>query len=261
MSNILASKPFLGLSDTRYFRNLITIMALVVIAGFSTHLFFKRSSFDAPLYVHLHAVVFMGWVGLIVTQAWLAAAGNKKFHLILGIIAAFWAVAVLVAGNWVNLQSIRDLRTPFFFYPQYHLIVAPLSLIGFFVLTVGAIILRKNQDWHTRLHIGGFVMLMGAGVGRLIPMPLLIPYSYEIAALLPLVFVLFSMIREVFVYRKIHVAWFLVIGLLFLTLSSRHIAFTPFGDELYRIATKGSLAEGTNGRLLPPPPPMPPVAP
>ena len=44
-------------------------MALIVVVGFSTQLAMGRSTFASPLRVHVHAVLFMGWVALFVAQS------------------------------------------------------------------------------------------------------------------------------------------------------------------------------------------------
>lgn len=57
----MASASTTGGAD-RVFPGLAVVMALVVVAGFSLQVAMGRSSFEAPLLVHAHAVVFMGWV-------------------------------------------------------------------------------------------------------------------------------------------------------------------------------------------------------
>lgn len=48
--------------DDGFFRNAAFVMTAVIFAGFSLQLAAGRSSFSAPLLVHAHALVFMGWV-------------------------------------------------------------------------------------------------------------------------------------------------------------------------------------------------------
>ncbi|MFN8946393.1 MAG: hypothetical protein ACK5YG_01600, partial [Alphaproteobacteria bacterium] len=63
------------IDDFGFFRNLATVMAIVQVTGFAVHFALGRSSFSAPLVIHAHAVVFMGWVAIFVIQPWLAKAG------------------------------------------------------------------------------------------------------------------------------------------------------------------------------------------
>src|SRR3989338_10265021 len=89
-------------SDLAFFRNLVTVMAVVEIAGFVLHLAMGRSSFGAPLIVHLHAVVAMGWVAIVVAQAWLASGGALRIHRTLGGLALVWMLALAGLGAMVR---------------------------------------------------------------------------------------------------------------------------------------------------------------
>ncbi|WP_245844183.1 hypothetical protein [Sphingomonas spermidinifaciens] len=103
--------------DDRFFAVSSLVMASVVVAGFGTQFAMGRSSFAAPPIVHLHAVVFMGWVAIYVTQNWLAAAGRLDLHRRLGWIAAVWAAAMVVLGTLLTVMMVRRGAVPFFFQP------------------------------------------------------------------------------------------------------------------------------------------------
>lgn len=77
--------------DRRFIRNLATAMAGILVSGFVVQLAMGRSSFSAPAIVHAHAVLFMGWVGIVLTQVWLAGTGNIALHRQFGKLAAAWA--------------------------------------------------------------------------------------------------------------------------------------------------------------------------
>ena len=83
-------------AETRFYAIVAIIMALINIGAFSFFAAMGISSFRAPLYVHIHAVLFMGWVLLFVTQVSLAAAGSLALHRKLGWIAVGWALAMVV---------------------------------------------------------------------------------------------------------------------------------------------------------------------
>jgi hypothetical protein len=248
--------------DQRFFRTCITAMAAVVVSGFVVQLAMGRSSFGAPLIVHIHAVIFMGWVGIVVTQAWLAAGASLNLHRLLGRLALVWSCAMLVAGVLVTLNAVRTGRVPFFFMPQHFLLADPASLLAFFSVLVAAVVLRRQHDWHPRLQVGAFAMLMGPGFGRLLPMPLLGPYAFEIASLAGLIPLLICMVRDWRVRGRVHPAWWWSVGLMVgVLIAVRLVALSPVGDALFDMATAGSSAEGIDGRAYPPPPgPPPPVS-
>ena len=254
MTSVTISARLSG--DSRFFRTCITLMAILLACGFSFQLAMGRSSFNAPLIVHLHAVVFMGWLVIMLAQAWLGTGGNLVMHRRLGRLAVVWAFAIVILGTLVTIASIQTGRVPFFFQPQHFLIANPLTIVGFIALLGAAIVLRKQTDWHMRLQVGAFVMLMGPGFGRLIPMPLLMPYAFETACLLALVFPFAGMIRDWRVRGRPHRAWLwgicVLIGVLLL---ARWIAFSPVGNAIYSAATSGSPTAVTDGLAFPLPPP------
>ena len=167
-----------------------------------------------------------------------------------------WAFGILVIGTLVTIAAVQTGRVPFFFQPQHFLIANPLTIVGFITLLGAAIVLRKQTDWHARLQVGAFVMLMGPGFGRLIPMPLLKPYAFESASLLALIFPFVGMIRDWRLRGRPHRAWLwgicVLIGVLLL---ARWIAFSPAGNSIYAVATAGSPAAVADGLVFPPPPP------
>lgn len=244
--------------DRGFFRTLATVMAIVQVSGFVVQLAMGRSSFGAPLIVHFHAVAFMGWVAIFLSQTWLAANGAMARHRLLGRIALVWACALLVLGVLITVATIRTGRTPFFFQPQHFLLANPIGLIGALSLLATAVVMRKRQDWHERLQIGSFVLLMGPSFGRLLPMPLMTPYAFEIASLAPLVFVAFAANRDLRVHKRVHPAWAVTAGVLVSALLlARLLAFSPVGAALYAAAVAGTSAAGSDGLAFPPPPPMP----
>jgi uncharacterized membrane protein len=99
-------------NDDRFFVKAAIAMALVVVVGFSTQLAMGRSTFASPLHVHLHAVVFMGWVVIYVTQTALVASGSLALHRRLGWIATGWMMAMVVLGFVVTLSMVRRGRRP-----------------------------------------------------------------------------------------------------------------------------------------------------
>ena len=184
MATLAAGTPVApepALSDDRFFLKAAIVMALFVAAGFSLQLAMGRSSFHSPPLVHAHAIVFMGWVTLYVLQNVFVSRGSMALHRRLGWIGAGWIVAMLILGFAVTIAMVRRGQVPFIFTPLQFLVFDPMTLIAFFGLTVAAITLRRRTDWHRRLHYCGMSLLLGPAFGRLLPMPLLIPWAWEAA--------------------------------------------------------------------------------
>lgn len=241
-----------------FFAKLAIAMALTVVLGFSVQLAMGRSSFGAPLRVHVHAVLFMGWVAIFLAQSLFATRGPMQLHRKLGWIAMGWMVLMLGAAMVVIVAMARNGTVPFFFLPQHFLLADPFILLGFMGLTAGAVVMRHRTDWHARLHMGGMAILTGPAFGRLLPMPLLVPYAFEIAGIGSALFLLAGMIRDMRRLGKVHPAWWIGLGVLVGTLAlARVLAFSPFGDSVYNAAVAGYPGASVPGLEYGAPPPMP----
>lgn len=255
MASLAPDQPQSASADS-FFRTLAILMALVIVAGFSMQYLAGRSSFAARPLVHLHGLAFMGWVGLFVTQAWLATHGPISLHRRLGWIGAGWIILLLIMGSWISIDVTQRGTAPFFFRPQHFLIANPLSLIVFAGLSWAAIRLRRQTDWHMRLHICAMAAIIGPGFGRLLPMPLLIPYAFETAGLVGLLFPLAGMIRDKRKYGRVHPAWLWgVLAILAVIPASHLISNSTVGDAIYAAVTAGHPGANVPGLEFAPAPP------
>lgn len=243
------------LRDERFFSNLAIVMAMVVVAGFSIQFLMGRSTFASPLRVHAHAVLFMGWVAIFVTQANLATRGPLGLHRRLGWLALGWIALMMVAAMVVIVAMTRNGTVPFFFQPQHFLFADPLTLVCFVAMTAFAVRKRRETDWHARLHIGAMTLLTGPAFGRLLPMPLLTPWAFEAAGLATTTFLFAGMVRDWRRSRAIHPAWWFGFAALAVNLvGAQLLAHSPVGDAVYRAVVAGYPGEHVAGMEFPPPP-------
>jgi len=229
------------------------LMALVQVAGFSTSIVMKRSSFGAPLYVHVHAFLFFGWVWLYVLQSFLAERHGMRLHRRLGWLSIVWIPAMVVMGFVISIESVRLDRVPFFFQPLYFLVMDPMTVLTFAGLAGAAIALRRRTQWHRRLMLCGMAVLTATGFGRLLPMPLLIPWAGVAALGATLVFPIAGMVRDVRRAGRVHPAWLWGVGALIsgqLLVSA--IIHSPVGASLYSVATAGSRGAAVAPMAYPP---------
>jgi hypothetical protein len=241
MATLAPQAPRFARNDDRFYFGLSVAMALVLIAGFSFQLAMGRSSFGAPLIWHMHAVVFMTWIGIFVTQAWLGTTGPVALHRRLGWLAAGWVLLMIVMGTAVTVATVRRGTAPFFFQPQHFLIANPLGLLCFAALTFAAIRLRRQTDWHRRLQLCAFAVLLGPGFGRLLPMPFLTPVAFETAVIAGLIFPGIAMFREFRRDGRVHPAWWRGVGANLGTLAvAALIAHSPIGDAIYAMTVAGT---------------------
>ena len=255
MATIAPAQIHAATADS-FFRTLAIAMGLTVVAGFSLHYLMGRSTFAARPLVHLHGLVFMGWVGIFVTQAWLATHGPIALHRRLGWIGAGRVVLLIVMGCLISIDVTQRGTAPFFFHPQHFLIANPMGMFAFAILVWSAIRMRKQTDWHMRLHICAMAAIIGPAFGRLLPMPLLIPHSFDIAILAGLLFPLAGMIRDWRRDGKVHPAWWCGVLVILATLPLAHlISYWPVGDAIYAAVTAGHPGANVPGLEFAPPPP------
>ena len=130
----------------------------------------------------------MGWVFIYLLQNIFAATGRMDLHRPLGWIGTGWIAAMIVLGFLVTIGMVRRGGVPFFFAPLQFLVFDLVTVLTFAGLTWAAVVMRRRTDWHRRLHYCGMSMLLGPAFGRLLPMPFLVPYAYEILIAILLVF-------------------------------------------------------------------------
>ena len=119
----LAQAPLTSsVRDERFFIRSAIIMAAVVVTGFSMQLAMGRSTFASPVRVHVHAILFMGWVAIYLAQNVLVASGRIDLHRRLGWLAAVWMIPMVVSGFLVTAIMVQNGTVPFFFQPLQFLI-------------------------------------------------------------------------------------------------------------------------------------------
>lgn len=244
----------------RFVRITAIVMAVIVVVGFSTQFLAGRSTFSTRLLVHIHAVVFMGWVAIFLTQALLGSSGRIALHRRVGMLAICWVPLMVVMGCWITADKTTLGTTPFFFRPQHFLIANPISVLFFAMFFVAAVRMRRRSDWHMRLQICAMACIMGPAFGRLLPMPLLIPYAYQTASLVCIVFPLAGIIRDWRRDGKVHPAWWFGLAAMpAAVLFADLVVYSPMGDAIYAWVTAGHPGAATPGLEFAPFPPMPPA--
>jgi len=255
MATLAAQPPAVSVGDERFFLRSSILMAAIVVAGFSFQLAMGRSTFASPVRVHVHAILFMGWVAIYLTQNVLVATGRIALHRRLGWLAAVWAAAMVISGFVVTIAMVRAGTVPFFFQPLQFLVFDPVAVSTFGGLTAAAILLRRRTDWHRRLHFCGMAMLLAPAFGRLLPMPLLQPWAWEAAFAAALLFTLAWAWSDARRSGRVHAAWSwgiaTMLGSFILT---QALAYGPLGTSIYNAVTAGSPGAGVDPLAFPAPP-------
>lgn len=161
-------------SDRSFFLIMAVLVTVTVAVGFGVDITRPQIAFaTAPLYVHLHAVVFSLWPLFYLTQNLLVVRDNIALHRTLGIFGAMLAAAMLVVGLQTTILSLQLHRVPPFFTPAVFLVLDATSALGFAGLVAAALVLRRDGATHKRLMLAATLLVMGPAWGRLLPMPLM----------------------------------------------------------------------------------------
>lgn len=240
--------------DRKFFRAMAWIMCLVIIAGFSIHLVMGRSTFDVPWQYHVHGLIFMGWVGIYLAQNILIAGNNVALHRRLGQLAYVWIPLMVVAGTMIMLVVARRTGGPFFFHVSEFLWSNILLVWCFGGLAFWALRQRRYSGWHRRLMLCGMAILTGPGIGRLLPLPLMIPHSWTINTLVTMIWPMIGMVADWRRHGRVHPAYFWGLGIYAGVFAiGMAISHTGFGMEVTQ-----SIIAGTPGAERPMEPFMPP---
>ena len=246
MALSMSRRPFFA-AETRFYAIMAIVMALVNVGAFSFFAAMGISSFHAPLWVHVHAILFMGWVLLFLLQTSLGAAGSLALHRRLGWIAVGWAMAMVIVGTLTTVWNVQKGAVPFFFLPAQFLLMNPLSVLLFAALLIGGVVRRRDRDWHPRLILCAMAAIMGPAFGRLLPAPLFL-YSMGTAVFVGMIaFPIAGIVRDKRRHGRVHPAWWVGLGaLVFLQLVTE-----AAGRSRIALARYDRVVAGTPGAQVP----------
>jgi hypothetical protein len=240
--------------NPRFFTIMAFVISLIIVAGFSLNIAMGRSSFAVPLAYHVHAVVFMAWIGIYLAQHVTASAGNWPLHAKLGKLAYLWVPLMVVFGTVVMVVVARRTGGPFFFHVSEFLWSNIMTLWCFGGLAWWALMHRRYTGWHRRLMLCAMAILTGPGLGRLLPLPLMIPNAWTITVMVTMIFPVIGMVADKRAQGRVHPAYWWGLGVYAgVFLLSLALAYSPFGMGLTEQLIAGTPgAERPMEAFLPP---------
>lgn len=146
------------------------LFVLIVAVGFWPSYFgaLTTGDVDRPWFIHFHAVVYVGWLGLVVAQTALAAQGKLRQHMRLGNFLIGYGVLVILVGLlaafgmfWVRVQAGAVPAA------QAGLVSPLIDMIVFTPFFAAAVYFRRVPDVHKRLMIVATTVLLIAAVARM----------------------------------------------------------------------------------------------
>jgi hypothetical protein len=183
-----------GLRTPRSFHvRMAWLCAAVGLAGFAPSYWgpLLAGTIAVPAIVHLHAVVFYGWLALMVVQAHLAAAGRLARHRELGVFGVSVATAMVFVGTATAVDSMKQGVAAGFVDEARAFSVVPVTGILFFAALVAVALLNvRRPDVHRRLMLIATIAVLNAPVGRLFRLAIGAPPPVAMVAPPPVAFTL-----------------------------------------------------------------------
>ena len=160
-------------SDHTFYVTYLVIIWLVMIGGFGLDIVrkFAKVGLHYPLIVHVHALVFTGWLVLFTTQVLLNGRGNNRLHRRLGVLALGFIPLMVVLGPATAIVVDRlKFGHPNTAFPVISAQFA--NVLASSVVLIAGLLLRAHPAAHKRLMLMGTLAMTEPGIARLIFKPL-----------------------------------------------------------------------------------------
>lgn len=153
----------------RFFVGIALAIALTVFAGFAPTYYLRAYYDPTPLQMrlHLHGVVFTGWILLLLAQTTLVAARRTDLHRRLGIAGAALALLLVAVGVYTAIAGAREGAGPPGVPPLAFLAVPMMDMVMFAGLAGAGLWYRRRPEAHKRLMILATIAMLAAPIARL----------------------------------------------------------------------------------------------
>jgi len=237
----MATLPLARLGALSFWQKMAIGLSLFIVFAFGQ--FAMRGFVDyrgAPLVMHLHGLIMLTWLGLLVTQSLLAGRGGLAIHRRLGWASAVMVPLMVVSMSALCITALRAHAQPPFFTPAYFLATVHIGAAFFALLVALAVSHRRQPDWHRRLMLGSTILLTDPALGRVLPMPLIMPWGEWLSLVVQLGFVALILRYDRRTIGHAHPATIAAtIALLLTHVLTELLAITPWWIDL---ATRASSA-------------------
>ena len=159
----------------RFYVGMAIAITLTVFAGFSRS-YFLKSWYGTPELsglLHVHGLVFTGWVLFFLSQAVLVAIGRTYLHRRMGIAGAVLAGLVVIVGTAVAIGRAKTGVSPIPGVSSLGFLAIPLfDMVVFAALVSAGIYFRHRAEAHKRLMTLSMISLLAAPIARMNWLPL-----------------------------------------------------------------------------------------
>jgi len=161
------------LESRRLYMGLSVFMTAIVIVGFWAPYFgpLLRGAASRPWLIHLHGMVFVGWMALLLVQVLLVSQGRIQQHRALGKIGIVYGSLVVIVGVVVTISApilhLENGEWPIDRAAGF-LAIGLRAIAVFGCFFVAAMLFRRKPESHKRLILLATVALLYAPAGRLV---------------------------------------------------------------------------------------------
>lgn len=153
-----------------YFRLSLACLVIGVGGFFATYwLEVALGRFTGTALMHIHGVVFTGWLLLLVGQNWRIAQGRLEHHRAWGLAGMSLASVMLVVGYLTGIVGLSGrLAAGYGDDARAFLIVPFFSVTMFFAFVVAAMANIRRPEWHKRFIFVATTIALVPAVARLV---------------------------------------------------------------------------------------------
>jgi hypothetical protein len=180
MATLARPRPPLN-AEGKFFTGMAAAMLVTVFVGFAPTYYLlpwfngvttrgvAGAAALTPL-VHVHALVFSGWLILFIAQTGLVAARRTDIHRALGGAGLALAGAVTVIGLVTAISAGRRGSSPPGWDDRAFLLVPVTSVLLFAGFVAAGFVRRRRADWHKRLMLLGTIAMLVPALARIMNM-------------------------------------------------------------------------------------------
>lgn len=153
--------------ERRFFLSMLVAVWLAILSGFAYNNMqkFVAGRLTYPWIVHIHALVFTGWLVFFTAQLVLVHRGQVSAHRRLGMFGAGLAALMVVLGVMTAISTEQyKFGTPASDPPFLSVMFSDMLIFG--GLVTAALLVRRSPAAHKRLMLIATLVLTDAGFGR-----------------------------------------------------------------------------------------------
>jgi hypothetical protein len=170
MASVLPRSMRLPASAARIYIPVAVLATLIALIGFWSRYFgpLLAGTLETVPIIHVHAVVYVGWLALVIAQAALAATGRTALHVRVGRYGMAYGVVVILMGLATAFSQFATRIEAGNVALAQRMLFGPLTDMVVFAGVLGAAwIYRRRPEVHKRLIIVATTVLLIAAVSRL----------------------------------------------------------------------------------------------